>query len=222
MNFKVVITMFLIFTGFTARLILAQNEEKIVLSFENVKLGGLPNGWKVEGTNQRGPLATWEVTKDKTAPSGEKTLTLISPNHHFGGAFNLCWTKNILFKNGAISVMFKANKGEEDEGGGIIWRAKDKGNYYVARYNPLENNFRVYYVKNEVRKILASARVKLPAGKWHKMKIICDGNKIQGFLNGRKYLEVKNGVFPEAGGVGLWTKADAATSFDDFTVIKRK
>lgn len=196
--------------------------KNINLSFDNVKTGQLPERWKVEATNQKGPLATWKVIKDKTAPSGNKVLAMTSPNHDFGGTFNLCWTKDINFLNGEIKVMFKANTGIEDEGGGVIWRAKDKGNYYISRYNPLENNYRIYYVKDEARKILASARVKLPAGKWYELKIIQDGKHITGYLNGKKYLEVDDNTFPESGGVGLWTKADAVTSFDDFVVKKFK
>jgi len=191
----------------------------VQFTFENIKIGKIPGGWKIEATNKKGALATWMVTEDKTAPSGNKVLELVSPNHHFGGTFNLCWTNNVSFLNGEIRVMFKANKGEEDEGGGVIWRAKDKGNYYIARYNPLENNFRIYYVKDEARKILASARVKLPAHKWYELKIIQNGNHISGYLNGNKYLDAEDNTFPEPGGVGLWTKADAATSFDDFTVF---
>lgn len=209
----------------SSQLIIAQeneteedDEDSIELSFENVKTGQLPEGWKVEATNQKGPLATWEVIEDETAPSGNKVLALTSPNHDFGGTFNLCWTDKINFENGEIEVMFKANTGEEDEGGGVIWRAQDKGNYYISRYNPLENNFRIYYVKDEARKILASARVKLPAGKWHELKIVQDGKHITGYLNDEKLLEVDDETFTKPGGVGLWTKADAVTSFDDFEV----
>ena len=177
-----------------------------------------PKGWKNEATNQKGPLATWQVIDDTTAPSGNKVLAMTSPNHDFGGTFNICWTKGIKFLNGEIKVMFKANTGIEDEGGGVIWRAQDKGNYYISRYNPLENNFRVYYIKDEARKILASARVKLPAKKWYELKIVQNGKHITGYLNGKKLLEVDDDTFPESGGVGLWTKADAVTSFDDFEV----
>ncbi len=215
----------MIFTTFGYQSLFAQDENRsgtIKLTFDNIDTGKLPEGWKIEATNQKGPLATWQVIEDETAPSGNKVLAMTSPNHDFGGTFNLCWTNNIDFLNGEIKVMFKANTGIEDEGGGVIWRAQDKGNYYISRYNPLENNFRIYYVKDEARKILASARVKLPAGKWYELKIIQNRNHITGYLNGEKYLEVDDNTFPESGGVGLWTKADAVTSFDNFTVEKYK
>ncbi len=187
-------------------------------NFENIAVGKLPVNWKVEATNKRGPLATWQVVEDKTAPLGKKVLGLTGFNQTFGGTFNLCWDNQIKFLNGSISVQFKANSGEEDEGGGVIWRAQDKDNYYIARFNPLEDNFRIYFVKDGARRMLASARLKLAAHQWHSMKIVQNGNQISGFLNGKKYLEVENKTFSKAGGVGLWTKADAATSFDDFSV----
>jgi len=217
------INVLLIFAMSIFQPLLAQNENAVKsnivkLTFDNVKTGQLPAGWKIEATNQKGPLATWKVIEDSTAPSGNKVLALTSPNHDFGGTFNICWTKDIKFLNGKIKVMFKANTGEEDEGGGVIWRAQDKGNYYIARYNPLENNFRIYFIKNEARKILASARIKLLKGKWQEMEIVQNGKHITGYLNGKKLLEADDNTFTKPGGVGLWTKADAVTSFDNFEV----
>ncbi len=187
-------------------------------NFDNVPIGKLPAGWIADATRLRGPMETWQVIPDGTAPSGKHVLGMVSPNHRFGGTFNICWTKSILFLDGEITVRFKALKGREDQGGGIMWRVLDKNNYYVARFNPLEDNFCVYSVTKGVRRILASARVKLPAGKWHTMKIVQNGNHFEGYLNGRKLLQGKWGKISIAGGAGLWTKADAVTSFDDFSV----
>ncbi len=189
------------------------------INFENVPVGQIPDGWKVEATNPKGKLAVWKVIKDSTAPSGNKVLSLVDASHSFGSTYNLCWTKNIPFLNGVISVKFKANSGREDEGGGVIWRAQDRNNYYIARFNPLEDNFRIYYVKNGVRRMLASARIALKAHRWQSMKIVVKGHKFEGYLNGKKLLSATCKVFNETGGVGLWTKADAATSFDDFQVF---
>ncbi len=188
--------------------------QPVIITFEKVEPGNIPSGWKVEGTRQRGPLATWQVTED----SGKHVLTLTSPNHTSGGTFNLCWTNAIRFENGTLTVRFKANSGCEDQGGGIMWRVQDKNNYYVARFNPLEDNFRLYTVKDGDRRMLKSTRVQLPAHVWHQMKIIQDKNNISAYLNGKKYLETDDKTFTKPGGVGLWTKADAATSFDDFMV----
>ncbi len=197
---------------------LAQGKKGLFLDFENIPIGSLPEGWKVEATRKYGPLATWQVVKDNTAPSGEKVLALTKINHGSGSTFNLCWTNDVSFQDGTIEVMLKPVSGRIDQGGGIMWRVKDRNNYYVARFNPLEDNFRVYYVANGHRMMMNSARVSLPAGKWHSMKIVQKGDRYQCYLNGKKYLEGTDDHFQKAGGVGLWTKADAVTSFDNFKV----
>ncbi len=188
--------------------------------FEDVAPGKLPAGWKVEATGRQNPLATWQVQEDKTAPSGSKVLALVKTNHRSGGTFNLCWTNEVSFLNGEIEVAFKAVRGSIDQGGGIMWRVQDRNNYYVARFNPLEDNFRIYYVRDGIRRMIQSARIALKPGVWHVMKIVQKGNEYECFLNGSKLLAGRDGHFEKAGGVGLWTKADAVSSFDNYKVRK--
>ena len=187
-------------------------------SFEDVAIGEVPAGWRVQATNQRGPLATWRVIEDDSAPSGTHVLAMTRPNHTFGGTFNICWTDAVSFLDGEIEVRFKAVGGREDQGGGVIWRARDEDNYYIARFNPLENNFRIYTVRDGARRTLESARVTLSAHEWHALRIVQRANRFEAYLDGEKLLEGTDDRFRNAGGVGLWTKADAVTSFDDFTV----
>ncbi len=187
-------------------------------NFDDVPVGQLPAGWQVAATNRKGPLATWQVIKDTIAPSSDNVLAMTRPNHTFGGTYNICWTDTVSFLDGDIEVRFKAVKGEVDQGGGVMWRVQDKDNYYIARFNPLENNFRLYYVRDGARKTLADARIELPAGEWHTLKIIQHGDRYEGHLNGKKLLDGTDSLFTKPGGVGLWTKADAVTSFDGFTV----
>ena len=194
-----------------------KKESETEFSFENVSTGKLPAGWKIEATNPGKELADWQVVTDKTAPSGQKVLSLLKTNN-YGSTYNLCWTDKISFTDGEVEVKFKANSGREDQGGGVIWRAQDRDNYYIARMNPLENNFRIYFVKDAHRKMLASARIEIPTGEWHELEITHRGTEIAGYIDGKKLLELEDNTFPEAGGVGLWTKADAATSFDEFEV----
>ena len=195
---------------------------KVSWDFDTVPAGKLPAGWKADATRRRGLLATWQVIRDTTAPSGSHVLALTRINHTSGGTFNLCWTKAVSFLDGEIEVRFKAIKGEEDQGGGIMWRVRDRKNYYVARFNPLEDNFRLYTVHNGVRRMLADARVKLPAGQWITMKIIQKGARFEAYLNGRRFLTGTSDLFTKPGGVGVWTKADAVTSFDNFSVKSLK
>lgn len=190
-------------------IISVQAEEKVggvrkIWNFEDVPDGQIPAGWRVEATHQRGPLATWEVVSDVENGKKTKVLGMTKANHDSSETFNLCWTESVKFKDGEIAVRFKAIKGTEDQGGGPIWRVKDKNNYYVARANPLEGNFRLYYVKNGSRKTLDSASVDIPGRKWHAIRIVHQGDHIEGYLNGKKYLDTKDSTFQEAGGIGLW------------------
>jgi hypothetical protein len=143
---------------------------------------------------------------------------MTNPNHTSGEVFNICWTDTVSFFDGEIKVRFKAVKGEEDQGGGVIWRVQDEENYYIARFNPLEDNLRLYTVHKGIRRMLANARVRLPAGQWVAMKIVQKGSRFEVYLNGKKLLDGTNDLFKKTGGVGLWTKADSVTSFDDFLV----
>ena len=189
-------------------------------NFDSEAAGDLPGGWKIETTHPRGADATWRIIADSEAPSGGHVLALTSPNHDYGGAYNLCWTDAVHFRDGIVEVKARANTGEEDQGGGPIWRAQDKNNYYIARYNPLEHNFRIYYVKDGARKKLASApRLTIGVGEWFTIRIVHNGSRIEGWLNGSRLLEISDTTFKDAGGVGLWTKADAVTAFDDFSVV---
>ena len=179
----------------------------------------LPLGWKIAATKPKGDLAEWKVVADDQAPSAPNVLTITRINDDSRGVFNLLWTPTVSFQDGTIELKLRANTGRVDQGGGPIWRAKDFNNYYIARYNPLEGNFRLYYVKNGARKTLDSAgRISIKAGEWFTIKIVHKGEKIEGWLNGKKLLETKDRTFRQAGGVGFWTKADAATSFDGLSV----
>ncbi len=200
----------------------ACSEQESTLNFEKDDIGKAPAAWNIEATNARGKIATWKVIVDFHDSKKTKVLGMTGANNNFGGTFNICWTDSIQFENGEIEVSFKALKGVVDQGGGPIWRVQDADNYYIARANPLENNFRLYFVKDGVRKRLDSAKVKVPAERWHVIKIVHTGKKIEGYLNGKKLLECIDDTFNEAGGIGLWTKADAVTNFDDYNVKPAK
>lgn len=186
--------------------------------FDSTKPGDLPRGWRVDGTAQEGPSATWAIVADSTAPSGGQALALTTPNHESRSTFNLCWTRAGSFYDGSASVKFKANAGAVDQGGGIMWRVQDHNDYYVCRMNPLEDNFRVYVVSDGRRRQLASADASVKAGTWHEIGIRQKGSRITCSLDGKALLTVDDDTIQREGGVGLWAKADAATSFDDFAV----
>jgi hypothetical protein len=186
--------------------------------FDRMTPGVLPEGWRVAGTHQNGALATWSVVADPGASSPPNVLALTAATHGSGTTFNLCWDTASRFQDGTFELALRADGGEEDQGGGPIWRAKDEDNYYVCRANPLESNFRLYVVKDGERTQLASAEAKLVAGSWHTIRVEQAGPRIVCTLDGSVRLEAEDASLPEAGCVGLWTKADARTSFDDLVV----
>jgi len=166
-------------------------------------------------TAKCGTLSEWLLIDAPDAPSGKKAL-LVRPNPHtnHGSCFNVFITRQVRAKDLRLEVWVKAFKGREDQGGGPIWRVQDEDNYYVVRWNPLEDNFRLYYVKNGHRRMLASARVKAPAHKWHRITVEHRGDLIKCYFDGRLLLEKRDRTFVRSGGVGLWSKADAQTGFD--------
>jgi len=184
-------------------------------SFDEVKLGEIPEGWRVAETASAGTPATWAVIEGG-AVQGNPRLLAVTETANSGRTYNLLIATETKLKDLDVEVKVKAMTGKEDQGGGPIWRATDADNYYIARWNPLENNFRVYFVKNGRRKQLASADIETDPKKWHEIEIKHVGNHIIAEFDDKKILELDDDTFGDAGMVGLWTKADAATAFDDF------
>lgn len=212
------IVMFFAFLALAGACGCAASDSASTASFDEDTTGNLPRGWRAEGTKQVGPVATWQVKADPTAPSKPNVLALSATNHDSSGTYNICWTDALRFKDGEIEIKFKAIGGEEDQGGGLAWRARDANNYYICRANPLEGNFRLYIVEDGSRKQLATAKVDVAADRWHELRVEHSGTHIVCWLDGVKHLEADDAEFAEAGGVGAWTKADAVTSFDDLRV----
>jgi hypothetical protein len=196
---------------------LAADDKVRTLTFAKADLGKVPVGWKADKTGE-GEGSVWKVVADDTAPS-KGGYALAQAAEGPGSLFNLCVASDTDYKDVEVSVSFKAIKGKNDQGGGVVWRYQDAKNYYICRMNPLEDNFRVYKVVDGKRsKEFQNAEVKVPAGEWHKIKVTQSGEKIECFLDGKKLLDVKDDSIIKSGKVGLWTKADAQTYFDEFKV----
>src|SRR6266568_5069345 len=197
---------------------LAAGEEKATLmKFNKDDAGKVPAGWTADKTG-KGEGSVWKVVEDDTAPSKSGYVlaqTAASP----GAMFNLCVADKPTLKDVEVSVSFKAVKGEKDQGGGIVWRYQDANNYYVARMNPLEDNYRLYHVVGGKRtQIAGKEELKVPTGEWHTLKIEMAGDRIECYLDGKKEIEFKDSTITKEGKVGLWSKADAQTYFDAFKV----
>jgi hypothetical protein len=186
-------------------------------SFGRAQAGSLPRGWRAAETNGKGNLAKWEVVKDDSAPTPPNALAL-TQTQNTRSTFNLLVADGTSYQNLELAVKVKALSGKEDQGGGPIWRAQDEKNYYTARWNPLETNLRVYYVKDSKRVQIANVDITVDPKAWHEIEIRHVGAKITAGLDGKTLIEVEDRTFPGAGKIGLWTKADAATAFDDIKV----
>jgi hypothetical protein len=193
----------------------AEEGKERAFKFSKDDAGKLPAGWKAEQTG-KGEGSVWKVVEDDTAPS-KSGWVLAQTAKSPGGVFNICVAEELKYKDVELSVSFKAVAGDSDQGGGFVWRYQDNDNYYICRMNPLEDNYRVYHVvKGKRIQIGGKEGIKVPVGEWHKLKVEVRGNKMEGYLDGKQIWEVTDDTFKKAGKVGLWSKADAQTHFDQF------
>jgi Domain of Unknown Function (DUF1080) len=208
-------------TLFWAGLVLVKPVGAESWDFQDATVGELPKGWTAAKTGE-GPGSVWKVQEDTTAPAGGKVLAQTSaegPN----ALFNVCLCNGSKFGNVDLKVSLKAVAGKIDLGGGPVWRYQDRDNYYVARLNPLEGDFRLFHVVKGKRTMLAKPiQVSEAAGTWHTVRIVHVGKHIACYLNDKKLIEVDDDTLREPGMIGLWTKADAVTSFDGLSVVTSK
>ncbi len=176
------------------------------------------SAWRAGSTGGRGPDATWAQRADPGAISPPNVLAVTEIDHDSEDRFNVFWRDLPAFQDGRLSLAVRADAGVVDQGGGPMWRVQDADNYYVCRFNPLEANYRVYVVRDGVRRQLATALADVRVGQWHRIEVAHEGDHIVCWLDGLKLLDVHDDTILVTGGVGLWTKADARTSFDDFAV----
>lgn len=178
--------------------------------FDTTKPGSLPPGWECGITGKGTPR--WSVERDPTARSAPQVL-----QQSGAGTFPWCVKKDAALADGYVEVKFKALRGKEDQAGGLMWRWKDGDNYYVARANALENNVSLYYTEKGRRNTLKYVDAPVPANTWHTLRVEFSGTRIRVALNGKLYIELDDRRIAGAGAVGVWTKADSVTAFDDFS-----
>ena len=188
-----------------------------LFSFEDDAVGALPRGFVAAETNGAGAPAAWQVTAGLDPEDPGHVVSVATTNT--GQTYNLLLSGAEFPADLRLSVFVFARAGVEDQGGGLLWRARDADNYYVARWNPLEDNLRLYTVVDGERTLLASADVAARPEVWHRLEVRTRGESITLRFDGVARLEVRDGTFADAGHVGLWTKADAATLFDRLEVV---
>lgn len=188
-------------------------------SFDDGAPGAVPNGFELLETASAGTPATWGTVEDAAAPSGGKGFG-VTKTTNLGQTYNVALAPSFEATDVELTVAVKASTGKQDQGGGVVFRAKGASNYYIARWNPLEKNVRFYVVVNEQRSAFAAADIDLDPSAWHTMRVIAEGKRFELFMNEKSVLVTEDETLTGPGRIGLWTKADAATWFDDLTAQK--
>jgi hypothetical protein len=178
------------------------------VNFDKDPPGVSPAGWTCGVTGRGTPR--WTVEADPGAPSAPNVLMQ-------SGDFPWCVRTGSAILDGFVEVRFKPMRGREDQAGGVVWRWKDGKNYYVARANALENNVSLYYTEGGARKTLKYADAPVAPNAWHVLRVEFKGTRIHVLLNGKATIEFDDAHIAGAGSVGVWTKADSVTAFDDFS-----
>lgn len=191
----------------------------LTYNFDSDNAGAMPAKFHSARTGQ-GTEGKWVVMADANAPSRPNVVAQTSTDKT-DYRFPLLIADEGSFKDLELSVKFKAVAGAVDRAGGLVFRLKDANNYYIVRANALEDNFRLYHVVAGSRRQFAGANFKVTSGEWHEIKVECIGNKIICYYDGAKKIEAADDTFKEAGKIGLWTKADSVTHFDDLRVLAR-
>jgi hypothetical protein len=180
------------------------------VNFDDMKTGAPPPAWTATQTGSG--RANWSVEKDGSAPSKPNVLKQSGQ-----AMFPVCFKNETNIKDGFVEVKFKPVAGREDQAGGVIWRLQDANNYYIARANALENNVTIYHTIKGRRTEKQRANMKVASGQWHTLRVDFNGNHFMVTFDGKKAIEWDDDTFRNAGKVGVWTKADSVTEFDDFT-----
>ena len=186
------------------------NAHAATITFDQDKPGASPAGWRAGVTGRGTPK--WSVEADPTAPSPPHVL-----KQGGSGTFPWCVKDDAALADGFVEVKFKPLSGNEDQAGGVVWRFKDGDTYYVARANALENNVSLYYTQNGRRITIKYVDAPVPRNTWHTLRAEFSGKNIRVILDGKPYIELADDHIAGSGAVGVWTKADSVTLFDDFS-----
>ena len=180
------------------------------INFDRDAPGALPSGWQQGVTGKGTPQ--WAVRADTGAPSKPNVL-----QQSGSGTFPWCVLPKSAVENGFVEVRFKPLSGKQDQAGGVIWRWKDGDNYYVARANALEDNVSLYHTTGGRRITIKYVDAPVAKNTWHTLRVEFSGKRIKVALDGKTYIDLEDTHITGGGAVGLWTKADSVTAFDDFS-----
>lgn len=194
------------------------------VDFEQDATGQPPRDFLFGHTAKVGAPGKWVVQADGT----NRCLAQLDADRT-GSRFPVAVLDNLAPADVDLSVRFKPISGRVDQAGGLVWRFQDENNYYIVRANALENNVVLYKVQNGKRTDLPlkgegrtyGKSAKVPSGQWSTLRVAATGPRFEVYFNGSKLYEVEDTTFTQGGKVGVWTKADSVTCFDDLTVVTK-
>lgn len=187
----------------------------VVWNFDSLPTGAPPTGFSFARTGSGRP-GQWVVRAATDAPSGSNVLAQ-EDSDRTDYRFPVAVADAPTFGDVSVSVRCKPVGGRVDRACGIVWRYQDANNYYLTRANALEDNVCWYYVQNGRRIEVKRVHVRVASGVWHSLRADMRGDHVEVYFNGTKLIDVHDSRFRAPGKVGVWTKADSHTLFDDLT-----
>src|SRR5436309_2254802 len=165
------------------------------INFDNLTVGAPPPGWTATKTGTGN--AKWTIEKDDTAPSQPNVLKQSGQ-----ATYPVCIKDDTSLKDGFVEVKFKPISGREDQAGGLVWRAKDSDNYYIARANAIEDNETIYHTIKGRRAEKKRTEMKVASNQWHTLRVDFQSNHFTVTLDGKKAIDWSDDTFKEAGKAG--------------------
>ncbi len=199
--------------GILALPMIAHSAEERTWTFDADSPGKTPEEFVLGTLFDGRPAGEWKVLQTDRAASPPHVLgQLLGKGAEH--AYKVVLIDGTSSSDLDLLVSFLPIDGKADMGGGLIWRATDDRNYYLTRANPLEQNIRIYRVVKGVRQLLQNFDQTITLKDWHALRVIHTGCRIQVFYDKRKVFDLCDRTFT-TGRIGLWTKSDAVTYFDD-------
>jgi hypothetical protein len=194
------------------------------VDFTEDAVGQPPRGFEFAHTAGVGNPGIWVVQAD----GSNKVLAQTDPDST-RARFPVAVLSDVVVADVDLSVRLRPVSGKVDQAGGLVWRYRNQDNYYLVRANALEGNVVLYKVQDGKRTDLPLTRegrtygkkADVPAGQWSTLRVIATGGLFEVYFNGSRMYEVEDQTFTNGGKVGVWTKADSVTQFDDLTVVTK-
>jgi hypothetical protein len=184
-------------------------------AFDSDKPDAPPAGFSFGRTGSGNP-GRWVVKAEPDAPSKPNVLAQLDADGT-DYRFPVAVANEPSLRDVRLSVKCKPVSGNVDQACGLVFRYRDENNYYLTRANALENNVRLYYVKDGHRKQFEGWNGPVTGKAWHELRVEARGDRIEVFWDNKRVIEGQDRTFPDAGKVGVWTKADSVTYFDDLS-----